>query len=96
MTGAAHRRRHGVSYALGWAIGIPILVPMLNTLASYPFMVLALKRGDLRLAVARMLLWALAMGVTRDPPVVRAARARPARCSCAAQAYRDARCSPGS
>jgi hypothetical protein len=53
-----------VSYALGWAIGIPILVPILNTLASFPFMVLALKRGDLRLAVARMLLWALAMGVT--------------------------------
>ena len=51
------------SYALGWAIGMPALVPVLNTLASYPFMVLALKRGDLRLAVARMLLWALTMGV---------------------------------
>src|SRR4029077_12099381 len=36
---------------------------ILNTLASFPFMVLALKRGDLRLAVARMLLWALTMGV---------------------------------
>jgi len=35
----------------------------LNTLASFPLMVLALKRGDLRLAVARMLLWALTMGV---------------------------------
>ena len=52
------------SYALGWAIGIPILVPILNTLASFPFMVLALKRGDVRGAVGRMLLWALAMGVT--------------------------------
>ena len=52
------------SYALGWAIGIPVLVPILNTLASYPFMVLALKRGDLRLAVGRMLIWALAMGAT--------------------------------
>ena len=51
-----------VSYALGWAIGVPALLPMLNTLASFPFMVLALKRGDLRLAVARMLLWALTMG----------------------------------
>lgn len=51
------------SYALGWAIGIPVLVPILNTLASYPFMVLALKRGDLRLAVGRMLIWALSMGV---------------------------------
>jgi hypothetical protein len=51
------------SYAVGWAIGMPVLLPILNTLASFPFMVLALKRGDLRLAVARMLLWALAMGV---------------------------------
>jgi hypothetical protein len=52
------------SYALGWAIGIPVLVPIFNTLASFPFMVLALKRGDLRLAVGRMVVWALAMGVT--------------------------------
>jgi hypothetical protein len=51
------------SYAVGWAIGVPLLLPILNTLASFPFMVLALKRGDLRLAVARMLLWALTMGV---------------------------------
>jgi hypothetical protein len=53
-----------LSYAIGWAIGIPILVPILNTLASFPFMVLALRRGDLRSAVGRMLIWALAMGVT--------------------------------
>jgi hypothetical protein len=52
-----------LSYALGWALGVPLLLPILNTLASFPFMVLALKRGDLRLAVARMLLWALTMGV---------------------------------
>jgi hypothetical protein len=51
------------SYALGWLIGIPALVPVLNTLASFPFMVAALKRGDLRLAIARMLLWALTMAV---------------------------------
>jgi hypothetical protein len=51
------------SYALGWAIGSPVLVPAFNTLASFPFMVLALKRGDLRLAVGRMIVWALAMGV---------------------------------
>ena len=35
------------SYAFSWAIGIPALVPVLNTAASYPFMVQALKRGDL-------------------------------------------------
>jgi hypothetical protein len=51
------------SYAIGWAIGAPVLLPILNTLASFPFMVLALRRGDLRLAVVRMLLWALTMGV---------------------------------
>ena len=50
------------SYAVGWAIGVPLLVPILNTLASFPFMVAALRRGDLRLAVSRMLLWALTMG----------------------------------
>jgi hypothetical protein len=51
------------SYALGWLLGIPLLVPVLNTVASYPFMVMALRRGDLRLAIVRMLLWALTMGV---------------------------------
>jgi hypothetical protein len=40
-----------------------MLVPVLNTAASYPLMVLALRRGDLGLAIARMLLWALTMGV---------------------------------
>jgi hypothetical protein len=52
-----------LSYVIGWLVNVPVLVPILNTVASYPFMVLALKRGDLRLAVARMLLWALTMGV---------------------------------
>jgi hypothetical protein len=51
------------SYLLGWAAGVPVLVPLLNTLASYPFMLAALKRGELRLAVGRMLVWALTMGV---------------------------------
>ena len=36
-----------LSYAIGWLIGIPILVPILNTLASFPFMVDALRRGRL-------------------------------------------------
>ena len=39
-------------------------MPILNALASFPFMVLALRRGHLRLAVGHMLLWALVMGVT--------------------------------
>lgn len=52
-----------VSYAAGWALNVPALVPVLNTAAAFPFMVAALKRQELRLAVGRMLLWALAMGV---------------------------------
>jgi hypothetical protein len=51
------------SYAIGWFLFVPLLVPVLNTLASYPFMVIALRRGELRIAVARMLVWALTMGV---------------------------------
>src|SRR5262249_989209 len=38
-------------------------VPVLNTLASFPFMVAALRRGQLGAAVARMLVWAFAMGL---------------------------------
>ena len=51
------------SYALGAMLGIPAVLPILNALAGIPFMVLALRHSDLRLAVARMLLWALVMGV---------------------------------
>jgi hypothetical protein len=51
------------SYAAGWLLSVPILVPILNAAASYPFMVAAIRRGDLRLGVARMLLWALTMAV---------------------------------
>ena len=64
MIGSVIVAATAASYALGWAIGIPVVVPLLNTLASFPFMILALKRGDLRLAVGRMIVWALAMGVT--------------------------------
>jgi hypothetical protein len=52
------------SYLLGAAVGVPFLLPLLNTLASFPFMVAALRRGELHAAVARMLIWALTMGVT--------------------------------
>ena len=50
-----------LSYALGWAVGVPLLVPVFNTLAGFPFMVAALRRGDVGLAVGRMLLWALTL-----------------------------------
>ena len=52
-----------MSYGIGWAVGSPALLPALNTLASFPLMVAALRRGDLHAAVARMLLWALTMAV---------------------------------
>src|SRR5262249_11492963 len=69
--GADHTRVIGIavvlctlaSYAIAWLVGIPVLVPILNTAASFPFMVAGLRRGDLRLAVPRMLVWALTMGV---------------------------------
>jgi hypothetical protein len=51
------------SYGVAWLLDIPLLVPLLNTAASFPFMVLALKRGNLRRAVSRMLVWAATMGV---------------------------------
>jgi hypothetical protein len=52
-----------LSYAVGWAIGWPPLVPVINTAAAYPFMIAAIRRGDLRTAFARMVVWALALGV---------------------------------
>jgi hypothetical protein len=51
------------SYALGWALGVPLLVPVWNTLAGFPFMVAALGRGGVRLAIGRMLVWALTLAV---------------------------------
>jgi hypothetical protein len=51
------------SYAAGWAIGSPVVMPLLNTAAAFPFMIAALRRGNLRVAIARMLVWALAMGL---------------------------------
>jgi hypothetical protein len=51
-----------LSYGLGWLVGWPPLVPILNTVVSYPFMVAALRRGALADGVGRMLVWAIALG----------------------------------
>jgi len=51
------------SYVLGWLIGVPALVPFLNTLASFPFMVASLRLGRVRVAIAHMLLWALTLAI---------------------------------
>ena len=53
-----------LSYAVAVALGVPLLVPVLNTLASYPVMVVALRRGRMQEALSLMLVWALAMGCT--------------------------------
>lgn len=63
MAGVAIVAATVLSYALGWLIGIPAVVPFLNALASFPFMVAALKRGRVRLAIARMLVWALSLAL---------------------------------
>src|SRR5262249_39089516 len=52
-----------LSYAIAWGLGVPAAVPILNTAAAFPFMIAALRAGKLRLAIARMLLWALTMAV---------------------------------
>lgn len=63
MTAAAVVVATVASYAVALAIGMPLVVPVLNTLASYPFMLSALRRGRPRDAILLMLLWALSMGV---------------------------------
>ena len=52
-----------LSYAVGWFVDISLLVPILNTIASFPFMVLALRKRDVKLAISRMLVWAATMAV---------------------------------
>jgi hypothetical protein len=52
-----------VSYAVGWAIGWPALLPFLNAGVAWWRMATELRRGQVRRAVAVMLVWALTMGV---------------------------------
>jgi hypothetical protein len=51
------------SYVAAILIGIPALVPILNVLPAFPFMVASLRRGEVGAAVWRMLVWAAALGV---------------------------------
>src|SRR5262245_63943833 len=51
------------SYGAAWLLGVPLLVPFLNTMAAFPFMVIRLARGSLRSAIGLMLIWALTMAV---------------------------------
>ena len=52
-----------VSYGVGWVIGLPALVPFLNAAVAWWRMSVELRRGQVRRAVAVMLVWALAMGL---------------------------------
>jgi hypothetical protein len=52
-----------LSYAIGIAIHVPALIPVLNVLPAFPFMIAALRRGNVPDAIARMVVWAAAMAV---------------------------------
>ena len=52
-----------VSYPLGLALGVPWLLPVLNAAPAYAAMVFLLRRGELRRAVAIMLVWAAALAI---------------------------------
>jgi len=51
------------SYVAAVLIGVPALVPILNTLPAFPFMIGSLRRGQTGEAVVRMLIWAAALAV---------------------------------
>jgi hypothetical protein len=53
-----------VSYAAAVAIGVSWLVPILNTLPAYPFLIDSLRKGRVRQAVLRMIVWAAALGIS--------------------------------
>ncbi len=52
-----------LSYLIGFAIGLPLLVPFLNVAPAFPFMIASLRRGRVGEAVWRMLVWAAALAV---------------------------------
>src|SRR5262249_29572445 len=52
-----------LSYVVAVAIGVPLLVPILNTLPAFPFMIASLRRGQVAEAIVRMLVWAAALAV---------------------------------
>lgn len=52
-----------LSYLVAAVIGVPALVPILNVVPAFPFMVASLRRGRTGEAVGRMLIWAAALAV---------------------------------
>jgi len=51
------------SYAIGWLIGLPALVPFLNAAVPWWLMAKSLRLGLVRRAIGIMLVWALTMAV---------------------------------
>ena len=52
-----------VSYLIAILIGIPALVPFVNVVPAFPFMIGSLRRGRIAEAIGRMLIWAAALAV---------------------------------
>lgn len=52
-----------LSYVAGWIVGVPVLLPLLNTAAAWVIMVRRLRDGRVMGAIAVMLVWAAVMGV---------------------------------
>jgi hypothetical protein len=52
-----------LSYLVAAFVGVPALVPVLNTLPAFPFMIGSLRRGQVGEAIVRMLIWAAALAV---------------------------------
>jgi hypothetical protein len=52
-----------LSYGVAMAAGVPALVPILNTVPAFPFMIQSLRRGQVAEAIVRMLIWAAALAV---------------------------------
>jgi hypothetical protein len=50
------------SYVVGWAIGVPLVVPFLNAAVPWWRMSRELRAGQTRRAIAVMLVWAVTMG----------------------------------
>ena len=52
-----------ISYVAAALAGVPVLVPFLNVVPAFPFMVASLRRGRVGEAIWRMLIWAAALAV---------------------------------
>lgn len=50
-----------LSYAVAIPLGVPVLVPVVNALPAFPFMIASLRRGRTGEAIAWMLVWAAAL-----------------------------------